>query len=251
MKCEREANLIPENFVLESKTIWSFPDRGSWATHKGFYPGNWSPYIPRNIIIRYSKEGDTVLDQFLGSGTTLVECKLLNRKGIGIDINPNSLKIAKNKLSFELKNSCPQYVLEGDARNLSSISSNSVDLICTHPPYSNIIRYSKDLKGDLSLYNMQEFMFHMSKVADEAYRVLKENKFCAILMGDIRRSGNVQPLGFNIMQTFINSGFKLKEIIIKEQHNCSSSKYWSKKEGVDFLLISHEYLFVFYKPSTT
>ena len=40
---------------------------------------NWSPYIPRNILLRYSKEGDLVLDQFAGGGTTLVEAKLLNR----------------------------------------------------------------------------------------------------------------------------------------------------------------------------
>jgi DNA modification methylase len=234
MKCEKEIILIPENFVLESKTIWSFPDRGSWATHKGYYPGNWSPYIPRNIILRYSKEGDTVLDQFLGSGTTLIECKLLNRKGIGIDINPSSIKIAKNKLNFELKNFHLQHVLEGDARNLNSISSNSIDLICTHPPYSNIIKYSKNINGDLSLCDMEEFLLHMGKVANEAYRVLKQNKFCAILMGDIRRNRNIQPLGFKVMQTFINAGFKLKEIIIKEQHNCNSNKYWSKKKGVDF-----------------
>jgi len=122
----KEVNLEPKGFVLQSKTVWSFPDRGSWATHKGFYPGNWSPYIPRNIIIRYSQEGDTILDQFLGSGTTLVECKLLNRNGIGIDINPNSIKIAKDKLNFDLKSYYYQEVLEGDARNLSLLDSNSI-----------------------------------------------------------------------------------------------------------------------------
>ena len=75
--------LQPNSFSPEQTTIWSFPDRGKWATHSGRYRGNWSPYVPRNLILRYSKPGDWVLDQFLGSGTTLVEAKLLNRHAIG------------------------------------------------------------------------------------------------------------------------------------------------------------------------
>ena len=42
----------PEDFKLERTTVWSFPDRGDWATHKGNYRANWSPYIPRNLILR-------------------------------------------------------------------------------------------------------------------------------------------------------------------------------------------------------
>ena len=85
----------PENFELEMTTSWSFPTRGNWATHNAKYRGNWSPYIPRNLILRYTKEGDLILDQFAGGGTTLVESKLLNRNIIGVDINPTSLEICK------------------------------------------------------------------------------------------------------------------------------------------------------------
>ena len=42
--------LSPKNFKPEINTIWSFKSRGNWATHNGNYRGNWSPYIPRNII---------------------------------------------------------------------------------------------------------------------------------------------------------------------------------------------------------
>ena len=75
----RVRTLSPRSFVPERTTVWSFPDRGDWATHAGNYRGNWSPFIPRNLILRYTKPGDTVLDQMLGSGTTLVECKVLGR----------------------------------------------------------------------------------------------------------------------------------------------------------------------------
>ena len=91
----------PDDFELEMNTVWSFPNRGNWATHDAKYRGNWSPYIPRNLLLRYSNEGDMILDQFAGGGTTLVEAKLLNRNIIGVDINPDSIERCKEKCDFE------------------------------------------------------------------------------------------------------------------------------------------------------
>ena len=91
----------PDDFELEMTTHWSFPKRGDWATHDAKWRGNWSPYIPRNIILRYSQEGDLILDQFSGGGTTLVEAKLLNRNIIGVDVNPLALERCVEKCDFE------------------------------------------------------------------------------------------------------------------------------------------------------
>lgn len=240
--------LKPNKFKLEIDTIWSFKDRGNWATHNGNYRGNWSPYIPRNVILRYSKEGDTVLDQFVGSGTTLIEAGLLNRKAIGIDINPDALSITKRNTNF-LDNKMNIKLKIGDSRNLNFIKDKSIDLICTHPPYANIIKYSKSIDADLSHLDIEEFCEEMLKVAKESFRVLKKDKFCAVLIGDTRRNKHIIPLGFKVMEKFINSGFLLKETIIKEQHNCKSSDYWETKSiKHNFLLIAHEYLFIFRKP---
>ncbi len=74
-----------DNFELEISSVWSFPERGNWATHNPKYRGNFAPQIARNVIIRYSKEGDLVLDPMVGGGTSLIEAKLLNRKSIGRD----------------------------------------------------------------------------------------------------------------------------------------------------------------------
>lgn len=227
-------------------TIWSFPDRGSWATHTGSYRGNWSPYIPRNLILRYSKTDEWVLDQFLGSGTTLVEAKLLGRNAIGLDINDKSVLISKDNLNFDCDMKNKIIVKHGDARRLSCLKDECIDLVCTHPPYANIIKYSVDNKDDISLLDYNLFIVEMKNVAEESYRVLKSGKVCAIMMGDIRKNGNIIPLGFNVMESFLKAGFKSKEIIIKEQHNCKSSEYW-KKQYYSFLLLAHEYIFVFEK----
>lgn len=239
----------PKGFKVEATTIWSFKNRGNWATHSGKYRGNWSPYIPRNLILRYSNEGDTVLDPFLGSGTTLVEAKLLKRKGIGVDINPDSIKIAEENLRFNRNNEFHPVIYNLDSRNLSIIKDNSIDLICAHPPYANIIKYSENIKGDLSLLDIDEFLEEISKVANEMFRILKKDKYCAILIGDTRRNKHMIPLGFEVMQRFLKSGFVLKENIIKEQHNCQATGFWyTRSIEYNFLLIAHEYLFVFRKP---
>ena len=78
----------PKGFQEETTTVWSYPRRGDWATHHGGYRGNWSPYIPRNVILKYSQPGELVLDYFVGGGTTAVEAKLLRCRCIARDINP-------------------------------------------------------------------------------------------------------------------------------------------------------------------
>ena len=187
--------MTEEKFELETNTVWSFPNRGKWATHDAKYRGNFSPYIAKNIILRYSKEKDVVLDQFVGGGTTLIECKLNNRNAIGVDINPSAVEITKNKLNFNCDSKVDVDVKLGNASCLD-LEDESIDLICTHPPYADIIKYSEGISGDLSQLKYKDFLVEIEKVASECYRVLKKDKFCAIVMGDTRKNGMVQPLGF-------------------------------------------------------
>lgn len=246
----------PKNFRIERTTVWSFKQRGNWATHDGRYRGNWSPYIPRNIILKYSQPGDVVLDYFVGGGTTAIEAKLLGRRCIARDINPACISLTKQNLNFELPATLFREYFEpevsvGDARNLSDIQDNSIDLICAHPPYAGIISYSTKIEGDLSLLTVEEFLKEMEKVARESYRVLKIGGKCAILIGDTRRRKHVVPIGFRIINVFLNAGFKLRELVIKRQHNCKATRFWYEKSiKYNFLLLAHEYLPVFEKPKT-
>ncbi len=178
-----------------------------------------------------------------------MEAKLLNRNAIGIDVNAASISISKTNLKFNSQTKSKILIKQGDARNLSFIKAESIDLICMHPPYANIIRYSKNLNTDISLLPLEAFLNEMYNVALESFRVLKPQKICAIMMGDIRQYGNVIPLGFQVMNCFLKAGFQSKEIIIKEQHNCKSTEYWSDKRR-DFLMLAHEYIFIFSKSIT-
>lgn len=235
---------------VPTTTVWSFPERGKWATHSAKYRGNWAPQIPRNLILLYSKEGDRVLDPMVGSGTTLIEAKILKRHGIGFDIHNDVVRMARRSCEFDAEKGCHEPQIEaGDARNLKSIKSDSIDLVITHPPYLNIIKYgTKDVKGDISqISNLFKFCDEIEKIASECFRVLRPGKYCGILIGDTRRRRHFVPLAYSVMQRFLKVGFILKEDVIKLQHNCAMTRYW-KSQTRDFLLIMHEHLFVFRKP---
>lgn len=242
--------LHPDNFQLECTSVWQFPRRGNWATHTSDWRGNWSPEVVRNLILRYSNEGDDLLDPMIGGGTTAIEAKILNRNITCIDVNVKAVERTIKCLQFNVPNLSTQSVMVGDARNLSMIKDKSIDFVLTHPPYVDIIKYSDGkLENDLSnIHNIDEFIIEITKVAKELFRVLKNGKYCAILIGDTRRNKMYQPLAFKVMEAFLKVGFKLKEDIIKKQFNCTATGFWVKKsKDLNFLLIMHEHLFVFQK----
>ena len=249
----------PSEEEEQQTTVWSFPDRGRWATHKASYRGNWSPWVPRNLILKYTEPGDTVLDQMVGGGTTLVECKLLGRRGIGVDVNDNALTLAMDRLNFDappldglLNEPSPEIKLfEGDARRLDAIPSGSVDLVATHPPYANIIPYSKTapVEGDLSqVHTLNEFFDGMAWVAAESFRTLKPGGYAGVLIGDTHKHAHYVPMAYRTLAAFLRAGFALKEDVIKLQHNVETARTrWRPWFLSNFLQTMHEHLFIFRK----
>ena len=134
---------------------------------------------------------------------------------------------------------------------LQDFLDDSFDLVITHPPYLNIIKYSDPpIEGDFSaISSLPKFCDEIEIIAKELFRVLKPDKYCAILIGDTRKRRHYVPLSYHVLQRFLRSGFALKEDIIKLQHNCQSTPKWSaapKRRG--FYLIAHEHLYIFRKP---
>lgn len=242
--------LQPEDFVQEKTTVWDFPVRGAWATHKPDYRGNFAPQIPRNVILNYSDEGEFVVDPMVGSGTTLIEARLLNRNAIGYDVNQNAINISNERIRFDVKGSTKQVAKLGNAQNLP-LKDNSVDLIVAHPPYANIVKYSDGKNPDdlSSISSIPKFLNALEIVIKEMYRVLKPGCFCAILIGDTRKGQHYIPLSHFVLQRCLRLGFALKEEVIKTQHNTTHAPRWSASaKHFKFYLIMHEHLFIFRKP---
>ncbi len=167
------------------------------------------------------------------------------------EINPNAVEITKSRLNFKVNNAATQTVAIGDVRRLNKHEGDSVDLIVTHPPYSNIVTYSDRKNPDdlSSIAGIPKFLDELEVGIRELFRVLKPNRYCAILIGDTRKGQHYVPLSYFVLERCLRNGFALKEEIIKTQHNTKYGQRWKDRaKSFQFYLIMHEHLFVFRKP---
>jgi DNA modification methylase len=250
-----------KGFRPETSTVWRFRNRGEWCVHSSEYRGNWAPQIPRNLIIRFTKPGCWVLDPFMGGGTTAIECLLLARNFVGLDVNPLAIQISRSKVR-RMKVLAKKYgesslpksrviIKRHDARNLDFLKDNSIDLVCAHPPYADSLTYTDGLGEDISrIHDIDEYCEAIRKVAAECHRVLRTNRVCAVMIGDIRRDGELIPLERHVSDAFSDVGFRLRERIVKVQYNDRSTAFYLDIGRQKRYWIAHEFLLIFDKKNS-
>ncbi|GAG40065.1 unnamed protein product, partial [marine sediment metagenome] len=241
---------------LESiQKIKYFKDRREVYKNAKF-PGKLVPQLVEKLIEKYSDKGDLILSPFVGSGTAIIEAIILERRIIGIDINPGAIELIKMKLkdktleSFrkDAKKYTPKIIHGRSQDELKKIKNDTIDLIIAHPPYWNLIKYT-DKPGDLSRMSLSDYLKEMKKIFFDMYRVLKDDKYCILIIGDRRKSGIV-PLGFYLSDIGINAGFNLWDIII--YHTDFGGKQYNRYQQLrskrhQFHLQNHDYILVFKK----
>ncbi|MDI6917679.1 MAG: DNA methyltransferase [Thermoplasmatales archaeon] len=139
--------LIKEEWGEHNKTVWN-------CTSRNGYFASFDKEIPKRLIKYFTLEGDTVLDPFVGSGTTLIAAKELNRNAYGIDCSIKAIDfMKKSMLKHQVDNNVRIEMVHGDARNIG-IKDREIDFIITSPPYFDIVHYSdeKEQIGNISDY---------------------------------------------------------------------------------------------------
>ncbi|CAG8583226.1 2946_t:CDS:10 [Paraglomus brasilianum] len=224
-----------------------------WATHSGTdYHGTWLPQTVRRALQRYTRKNDRILSNFLGRGTDAIECFLLSRRCIGIDINPAAVALSQRNCSFAIhpgKGITAEHrpiIVQSDSRELrgSLFEDESFDHVLSHPPYKNCVEYSTHIDGDLSRYaNSKDFNLEMQKVVDESWRLLKPGRRTTLGIGDNREQCFYIPVSFQLIREYINRGFLLEELVVKRQRYCSAfglGTYLCTQ--YDFLMFTHEFV---------
>lgn len=204
------------------------------------YIGATPSWVIWQLLQRYTREGDTVLDPMCGSGTTLDVCADVGRTGMGFDLAPSRPDIAP-----------------ADARKLP-LPDSSVDFVFIDPPYSTHVDYSDDPRcigkldassddGGRAYYNA------MAAVFDQAHRVLRDRRYMAVYVSDSwrKRQGGIgifMPIGFELF-ALLRAKFKPIDIISVVRHNQKLDRgNWRKaaEEG-NFFLRGFNYLLILKK----
>lgn len=240
-------------------SLWIIEKRDSSGAHLGSYWGNFIPQIPNQMMLRYTKKGDWVVDAFVGSGTTLIECRRLGRNGIGIELSLEVSKKAKELISKEInKDDVVSEVITGDSRRidinavLSKHGINCVQLLIMHPPYHDIIKFSSDSKDLSNAKNVEDFLKMFGEVVDNITPYLEKGRYFALVIGDKYYKGEWIPLGFYCMNEVLKRNFLLKSIIVKNFEETRAKRnqkeLWRYRALVGgFYIFKHEYIMLFVK----
>lgn len=156
---------------------------------------------------------------FLGRGTDAIECLLLGRRVIGIDVNRQHLATSIQNCTALGLGSATAEIQLGDATDLGSLGlgENTIDLVLSHPPYYKCIQYSfgNEAVGDMSrCESLVEFRSAIFKAAKESFRVLRVGGSAVLGIGDNRESRYLQPVTLVTIQAYIEAGFQMDEFVL-------------------------------------
>ena len=255
-------DIDPKNWkdyeYINTDSLWIIDKRDNSGAHSGDYHGNFVPQIPNQLFSRYTKKGDWILDPFMGSGTSIIEAQRMGRNSIGIELVPSVAKEAYSRIETEKNKDCKFKIVSGDSQNinierlLDSVGIKKIQFVIMHPPYWDIINFSDNPKDLSNTKTLDSFLDSFGKVIDNTTQYLEKNRYCACVIGDKYANSQVVPLGFHCMNLFLEKGFLLKAILVK---NFGETKGKANQQGIwryraitnDFYIFKHEYIFIFKK----
>ncbi len=219
--------------LIESTTFWDFPKQSYGITPKGNnkYPGVTPALIIYNMVWRYTKPGDLVVDPMAGSGTTWDVCKAEKRRCICYDIAPTRPEIIQN-----------------DARKIP-LKENTVDMIFIDSPYGDNIKYN-DHPGCIGKISAEDERFYeeLEKVMKECQRILKPGKVLGWLIGDQWVKGRFTPVGFKIYERLCKYFEPVDIICVARRGQASNTSVWhNRARRFNFYLRGFKYLLLMRK----
>lgn len=246
---------------LITDSLWLLGPRANHGVHTPEYWGNFVPQIPYQAMRRFTRQGELVIDPFAGLGTTLIEAQRLGRFAIGVELVPRVVKRARKLLSLEenpygvrteilIGDSTDPATVERVRETMARWGFSGAQLLMMHPPYHDIIRFSKDPRDLSNAPTEEDFYEAFERVVANFAPLLDPGRFLVLVIGDKYARGEWIPLGFRAMERVLGYGFRLKSLCVKDiQENRGKRgqyRLWRYRalKG-NFYIFKHEYIMFF------
>lgn len=253
--------------------VWQFAFEGRDVRDKNVHPATFPIALAKKIISLFSHEGELVLDPFVGSGTTLVAARDLNRNAVGFDLQEKYIAICKERLAaHNLFNSSTQLAIMDDARNIPSyIEPNSLSLVWTSPPYANLLnrkrknksrrgdarkndqfmkieQYSQDQR-DLGTRHLEEYTAEMGNIFTGLLPLLRPKGHCVINVPDMWWENERITIHVSLIKELRRRGYELRNIIIWDRTNIVNQiGIFGWPSNYITMGVTYEYLLDFWRP---
>jgi len=221
--------------------VWQFAYESRDIRDKDIHPATFPIALSKRIISLFTHEGELVLDPFVGSGTTLVAARDLNRNAIGFDLQEKYIRICAERLAENnLFNRAQQIAIQDDARNIPAyLYPETISLIWTSPPYANLLnrrwqnksrrvrkneqfgrieQYSQDPR-DLGTMPLDEYTKAMGDIFEALLPLLRPKAHCVINVPDMWWENKRITIHVALIEELRKRGYELRNIIIWDRTN--------------------------------
>lgn len=220
---------------LQTTTLWYYPSQQYSDEPMGTpgYEGRTPAWVIWNLLERYTRPGDLVVDPFCGGGTTIDVARDMQRRAIGYDLRP-----------------LREDIFRADARSLP-LEDGKADFVFMDPPYSTHIEYSEDPAciGKLSAFDASYFDAMRQSLA-EAQRVLRDRRYFGLYVSDsFEKKKGFVPIGIRLGLMLEELGMRPVDHIAVVRGNRKLEKPAFHKAAAEgnFFLRGFQHLLVFKK----
>ena len=221
--------------------VWQFNYEKRDIRDKNVHPATFPISLAKKVISLFTHEGELVVDPFVGSGTTLLAAKDLNRNSLGFDLKPEYIELCKNRLlQSTFFNGTRQIPVNDDARLIEKyIEPSTISLVLTSPPYANLLnrvrknksrrdrnneqlgkveQYSQDPR-DLGTMSLEKYTVEMGDIFANLLPLLKPKGHCVINVPDMWWENERITIHLALIDELRKRGYELRNIIIWDRTN--------------------------------
>ncbi|PMP84280.1 MAG: DNA methyltransferase [Caldisericum exile] len=264
--------MTPKEWIKNQLGVWQFNYEGRDIRDKNLHPATFPISLAKKVIELFTHKGELVLDPFVGSGTTLIAARDVDRNAIGFDLQRKYIELCEKRLQqIDMFNTTKQIAIQDDAKNIPKyLDENVISLIFTSPPYANLLnrerknksrrfrkndqldkieQYSHDPR-DLGTMQLDEYTKAIGDIFELLFPLLRPKAHCVINVSDIWWENKRITIHVSIIEELRKRGYELRNIIIWDKTNIVNQiGIFGWPSNYITMGVTFEYLLDFWKPS--